>query len=70
MNGLSLVGGVVLGQIKRNAIPLGGALVAILIALGLLRTTGITQPRPAGSSKLAAGAIATSPDGLIIGWVR
>ena len=28
------------------------------------------QPRPAGSSKLAAGAIATSPDGLIIGCVR
>ncbi len=37
LDGLSLVGGVVLGQIKRNAIPIGGALVAILIALGLLR---------------------------------
>ena len=37
MHGLSLVGGAVLGQIKRNAIPLAGALVAILVALGLLR---------------------------------
>jgi carbon monoxide dehydrogenase subunit G len=37
LDGLSLVGGVVLGQIKRNAIPIGGALVTILIALGLLR---------------------------------
>jgi uncharacterized protein len=40
LNGLSLVGGVILGQIKRNAIPLGGALVAILIAVGLLRRRG------------------------------
>ena len=37
LNGLSLVGGVIVGQIKRKAIPLGGALVAILIAVGLLR---------------------------------
>jgi uncharacterized protein len=40
LNGLSLVGGVILGQIKRKAIPLGGALVAILIAVGLLRRRG------------------------------
>ena len=37
LDGLSLLGGVVFGQIKRNAIPIGSALVAILIALGLLR---------------------------------
>ena len=37
MQGLSLVGGALFGQIKRNAIPLASTLVAILLALGILR---------------------------------
>ena len=40
IQGLSLVGGVLLGQIKRNAIPIAGAFATILIALGLLRRRG------------------------------
>jgi uncharacterized protein len=37
LQGLSLVGGALFGQIKRNAIPLASTLVAILVALGILR---------------------------------
>jgi len=40
MQGLSLVGGALFSQVKRNAIPLAGALVAILVALGVLRRRG------------------------------
>jgi uncharacterized protein len=40
MQGLSLVGGAVFSQIKSNAIPLAGALVAILVAFRLLRRRG------------------------------
>ncbi len=40
LNGLSLVGGVVLGQIKRNAVSIAGSVAAILIVLGVLRRRG------------------------------
>jgi uncharacterized protein len=40
MQGLSLVGGAIVTQIKRNPAPFVGALVAILVALGLLRRHG------------------------------
>jgi len=40
MQGLSLVGGAVFSQIKSNAIPLAGALAAILVAFRLLRRRG------------------------------
>jgi carbon monoxide dehydrogenase subunit G len=40
VQGLSLVGGALFGQVKRNAIPLAGALAAILVVLGLLRRRG------------------------------
>jgi uncharacterized protein len=40
VQGLSLVGGVIVIQIKDNPAPFVGALVAILVALGLLRRRG------------------------------
>jgi carbon monoxide dehydrogenase subunit G len=40
VQGLSLVGGALVGQVKSNPAPFVGALVAILIALGLLRRRG------------------------------
>ena len=67
LDGLSLVGGVVLGQIKRNAIPIGGALVAILIALGLLRRRGVAGSRAPVTPKvgdLTPHMGVRSPDGI------
>jgi hypothetical protein len=40
MQGLSLVGGAVVSQIKSNPAPFVGALVAILVVLRLLRRRG------------------------------
>jgi hypothetical protein len=37
IQGLSLVGGVIVGQVKDNPAPFVAALVAILVALGILR---------------------------------